>query len=173
MVEVILECSAQARAPYALAAARAVARLTGHDLDAAAASATADAEPTLIRAGLAGITKQVAVYTLDPTRTAALTVIPFRWMATGASGELFPSLEANLTLRAAGDDNTEISLVGSYEPPFGKTGMLADRLLLRRVAERTLASFLGDLVEAVTTQALVETDPPAALHRRLELEPDA
>ena len=165
----IVECTAEAAAAYPTVVARAARQLTGHGLDAAATTAVRETQPTLIRAGMAGVTKQVAISTLDPIRGAAHTVIPFRWVATGASGELFPSLEANLTLRPASETSTEISVIGSYQPPFGKAGVIADHLLLRRVAEHTLARFLGQLLEAVTTQPPVEADP-APTHPVLGLE---
>ena len=168
----IVECTAHAAAPYAVVAARVIAQFTRHDLDFAATTAVGETEPALIRAGLAGVTKQVAIYALDPTRSAAHTVIPFRWVATGASGELFPSLEANLALRPADDVTTELTLVGSYEPPFGRPGMLADRLLLRRVAQATLSSFLSDLVEVVTAPVVFAAEHSAPPYRQLGLEPN-
>lgn len=169
----IVECTAEVAAPYPLAVARAVRQLTGHALDAAATAAVSESQPTLIRAGLAGATKQVAISVLDVVRSPAQTVIPFRWVATGAGGELFPSLEANLTLRPVDATSTVTTLIGSYQPPFGKAGVIADRLLLRRVAELTLSRFLDHLAEAVAAQPAAEVDGIALPCPRLGLEGDA
>lgn len=123
--------------------------LLGPDLAAFAASAAGDAEPILMRAGVAGVRKQVAVQALEPSYRPDRVVIAMRWVATGVTGELFPTLDGNLELRSLTDDTTEVSLVGSYRPPLGRAGEVIDQLVMRRVARRTLQSFVARLARAV------------------------
>lgn len=75
-------------------------------------------------------------------------VYPISWSATGAE-VLFPRLEADLTLSHVGAGTTAIVLDGTYEPPLGPLGRVADRVLLRRVAESTVKAWIDHLAEAI------------------------
>jgi hypothetical protein len=152
----MIEVRAAARPPLDVATARVLRMLTVHELDGEAAAAVADAEPVLMRAGVAGVTKQIAVQTLSPSHYPNRVVIPIRWLATGHSGEMFPTLDANLELRRQGSDRTELMLIGSYRPPFGRAGAAIDQLLLHRVAERTLSRFLGWIATTLDSAAAVD-----------------
>ena len=102
-----------------------------------------------MRAGIAGISKQIAVQALEATYRPGRVVIPMRWVATGRSGDLFPALEGNLELIERPDGATDLHLVGSYQPPLGRTGEVLDQLVMRRLARHTLDSFVGRLAELV------------------------
>jgi hypothetical protein len=69
-------------------------------------------------------------------------MIALRWEATGATGELFPVLDAELTLTPDGQTRTRLELVGSYRPPLGRAGEALDRMLMRRIATATISSYL-------------------------------
>jgi hypothetical protein len=45
---------------------------------------------------------------------------------------------------------TQLTLRGRYEPPLGTLGRQIDRLLLHRVAEATVRSFMRRLAESLT-----------------------
>lgn len=127
--------------------------LRAHRLDSAAAVAVAKSEPVLLRAGLAGLTKRVAVQALEPVYAPNRVVIAIRWLATGKADQLYPALDANFELFAAGGARTELVLVGAYRPPFGRVGVAIDQLLMRRVAEATLRRFttaVAAMVDATT-----------------------
>ncbi len=68
-------------------------------------------------------------------------VVPIHWWASGATA-LFPQLEADLEVAPLGSDATQITLMGRYEPPLAGLGRQVDRLLLHRVAEASVRSFL-------------------------------
>ena len=104
----------------------------------------ADAHRSLVRAGLAGVTKKVAILALPPVVSDDDIVIAIRWEAIGVAGELFPTLDANLVLRPS-EDQTVLDLVGSYTPPFGRLGAVLDQLVLGQVARASLRAFLGHL----------------------------
>ncbi len=76
-------------------------------------------------------------------------VYPITWTATGAT-LLFPELKADLILAKRGTGRTEITLKGTYEPPLGSLGRLADRAGLGRVADATVKHWMGQLSEALT-----------------------
>lgn len=63
------------------------------------------------------------------------------WTAAGAT-TLFPELDADLILTKQGPESTRLLLRGTYKPPLGIFGRLADRLLLNRVAEATVRNWL-------------------------------
>jgi hypothetical protein len=71
--------------------------------------------------------------------------VAMRWVATGVAG-LFPSMEADLEFAPVGESITQVTLSGTYKPPLGVVGRTVDALLLHRVAESTVRSFLVEVV---------------------------
>lgn len=67
--------------------------------------------------------------------------LPLRWFAKEHTN-LFPTMDAELRLSDVGPAETELRLVGEYEPPLGAVGALADRMAGHRVAERSVRDFL-------------------------------
>jgi len=163
--EVIVEARVVAHATMQAAATRLRRLLVDQQLGGLAASATSEGEAVVMRAGVAGISKQIAVQALEPTYRPDRVVIPMRWVATGVAGELFPALDGNLELRELDEHTTEITLVGSYRPPLGRTGEVLDQLVMRRVARRTLESFVTQLATAIV-------EPHPAPMTRLEPRTD-
>ena len=98
-----------------------------------------------------GLSKLVRVRSLEPIDRGSSLSVPLRWEATGAAGELFPVLDADLTLSGEGAARVRLRLAGSYRPPFGLAGMALDRVLMHRVTTATLRSLLqqvaGDLAD--------------------------
>jgi hypothetical protein len=84
----------------------------------------------------------VRVHLLEERRNAGTSLYPLRWEATGASGRLFPALDANLGLTPSGEDSCVLSIVGRYEPPLGALGKRLDHAVLAHVADATLRSLL-------------------------------
>lgn len=81
-------------------------------------------------------------------------VYPIRWTAHGAGG-LFPELNADLALSQMGPYMTSLSLDGTYEPPLGVVGRVADRMILGRLADATVRNWMDRLAEAVGTRRQV------------------
>lgn len=79
--------------------------------------------------------------------------VSLRWEATGASGELFPVLDADLVLSAEGHDRSRLELVGSYRPPLGRAGAVLDRAVMNRVAAATIRSLLEEAAAAIVDPA--------------------
>lgn len=109
--------------------------------------------------GVRGLSKLVRVRFTEPVRREDSVTMPLRWEATGAAGELFPVLDADLTLASDRAGQTRVRLDGSYRPPFGRAGAALDRAVLSRVA-------------AATIQALVESVADAVADPLPELKPD-
>jgi len=145
----IVEARAHVQTSLQAAATRMRLLLVGPDAGALASSAATDGESVLMRAGLAGLSKQIAVQALEPVYRPGRVVIPMRWVATGRGGDLFPALDGNLELVARPDGDTDLHLVGSYEPPLGRAGEVLDQLVMRRVARHTLDSFVRRIAEAI------------------------
>jgi hypothetical protein len=81
-------------------------------------------------------------------------VYPVRWTVSGAA-MLFPELDAELWLSKAGSQMTRLTLKGTYQPPLGPLGRLADRALLGRVAEATVADWVERVAGAVIADQMV------------------
>ena len=93
---------------------------------------------------------------LTSTRGGGQATAGLRWEATGVSADLFPVLDADLTLSPMGPASTRLALVGVYRPVFGgldgnlypaavdRVADLTVRALLRSVAGY-LTGFRGDL----------------------------
>jgi hypothetical protein len=67
--------------------------------------------------------------------------LPLRWLAKEHTN-LFPTMVGELRLSDVGSAETELRLVGEYEPPLGALGAVADRMAGHRVAERSVRDFL-------------------------------
>jgi hypothetical protein len=96
-----------------------------------------------------GLSKLVHVRVTEPVQRGAVTVLALRWEASGASGRLFPALDADITLIPDGDDATLIGLQGVYRPPAGPAGQMLDRVILHRIAAATVRSFLSRVATAL------------------------
>lgn len=68
-------------------------------------------------------------------------VVPLSWWARGAQ-RIFPTLDADLELMPLGREQVMLTLMGRYEPPLGALGRSMDRLILHRIAEACIRSFL-------------------------------
>lgn len=78
---------------------------------------------------------------------------PIHWEASDAS-LLFPELSADLILSNLGRGETKLTLRGTYQPPLGALGRIADRAGLRRVAEATVRSWMDRLAAALSSESL-------------------
>ncbi|MBV8445626.1 MAG: hypothetical protein JOZ92_06890 [Candidatus Dormibacteraeota bacterium] len=87
------------------------------------------------------IGKRVHVDLGRPLRTDDRVVVPLHWWASGATA-LFPRLDADLEIAPLGAQQTQLTLMGRYDPPFSVVGRHADSLLLHRVAEGCVRTFL-------------------------------
>jgi hypothetical protein len=95
------------------------------------------------------LSKLVMIHVGDMAVTASSARLPLRWEATGPGSGLFPALDADVSVTAAGDHATILTLTGVYRPPLGKLGTLLDRALLSRLATATIRDFVGRLAQAI------------------------
>lgn len=85
--------------------------------------------------------KKVQVELAEPYECQDSLVVPMHWWALGAT-RLFPHLDAVLEFAPLGSTWTQITLMGGYDPPAGVIGRRADALVLHRVAEASIRSFV-------------------------------
>jgi hypothetical protein len=128
-----------------------------------AAAAMSEGEALRLRIGPLGpvplLAKTVSLEVGEPLKRDEVTVVPLTWKATATPG-LFPVMSADLEVVALDAELTQLTLRGRYEPPLGAVGRRLDRLLMHRVAEASVRSFLGRLVVTLTA---TETVKPAAV----------
>jgi hypothetical protein len=145
-------------APYALVSVRLTHLLNRGVLHGVSEAAFDGGLSTTARVGPRGATwglsRLVRVRTLPPVRRAESTTIGLRWEAAGLTGDLFPVLDAELTLTPDGPTRTRVELVGSYRPPLGRAGRTLDRAVMGRVAEATIRSFLEQAAAELTDPTL-------------------
>jgi len=124
-----------------------------------AAAAMSEGEALRLRIGPFGavplLAKTVSLEVGEPLKRDEVTVVPLTWKATATPG-LFPVMSADLEVVALDAELTQITLRGRYEPPLGAIGRRFDRLLMHRIAEASVRSFLGRLVATLTASETVE-----------------
>lgn len=98
----------------------------------------------------AALAKTVEVRLGPVRRHADGTLVGFSWEAQGGAS-LFPRLDADLDVAPFGADQTILTVRGTYDPPAGRTGKIADELLLHRVAESTMRAFLEAVCEQLSS----------------------
>ncbi|MFI5287491.1 MAG: hypothetical protein ACHQ4F_14375, partial [Candidatus Dormibacteria bacterium] len=117
----------------------------GSWLTGLAVGAADEAETLRVRIGPIGalpmLGKTVTLRADQPIERGDLTVIPLTWRATGRQG-VFPVLSADLEVAPLSPEVTQLTLRGSYRPPLGELGQRLDRLLMHRIAEATVRSFM-------------------------------
>jgi hypothetical protein len=118
----------------------------------------------LIRVGPLGGTpwpsKLVRVRFLDPVYRQDAMTLGLRWEATGATGGLFPVLDADITVTRAGEHTTRLALAGSYRPPMGWFGATLDRTVLHQVAAATVRALLHQVAELLSSPSLAVSPRP-------------
>jgi hypothetical protein len=144
------------RVPFEAATARLDNLINRDALHGASEAAYEGGLATVLRVGpfggTRGLSKLVRVRFLEPVQRGATVTIPLRWEATGAAGELFPVLDADLILARDGADRARLALAGSYRPPFGRTGAALDRAIMHRLATATIRSLLESVADAIAPQ---------------------
>jgi len=80
----------------------------------------------LVRVGVAGVAKLVRVQVRELAGTDRSAGLAIRWEATGPGGRLFPVLDADIQLVAAGQHATWLTMAGVYRPPLGGLGEILD-----------------------------------------------
>jgi hypothetical protein len=107
----------------------------------------------VIRVGPAGevpgASKLVKVRFVGPVERGGATTIWLHWEATGAASGLFPALDADLTLMAKGQEQSQLRLDGYYRPPLGRLGAGLDRAIMHRVASATVRALLHSAADAL------------------------
>lgn len=161
-------------------APRVCARITadgGSWLSPLATGAIHEGEALRVRIGpiasLPMLSKTVTLHVDRPIERGDITVIPLTWKATGPKG-VFPVLRADLEVAPLSSDVTQLTLRGSYEPPLGLLGHGLDRLVMHRIAEAAVRSFMRRLADAVASpNGLSEHVPVPDGKRGLRTKPAA
>ena len=130
-----------------------------HNLTEMAGVAYREGEELRSRVGpwVEGFAKEVEIEigTAELHRTGI--AYPITWTATGAE-ILFPKLNAELLLAHVGKTSTRLAIEGTYEPPLGVVGKVADRALLGRYADAAVRNWLDRLAEALVDSGSTESE---------------
>ena len=99
------------------------------------------------------MSRLVQVHYRDLTERNDSAGLALRWEAIGPCGELFPVLDADITLSPLGKQATLLTLAGAYRPPLGSLGAGLDRAILHRVAAVTIRNFIKRVAAGITGHA--------------------
>lgn len=160
---------------FTAAQTRLVNLIRGGLLGGASQEAYSDGITGLARVGpmgsVPGLSRLVQVHFRELKASDDSARLALRWEATGPGGELFPALDADITLTPAGNHSTTLTLTGAYRPPLGTVGAELDRAILYRVAAATIRAFLHRVADAIVHPAraaeprtkAADPDPPGLL----------
>jgi hypothetical protein len=155
--------------PVASAVDRLHAAVARHRLDEVSDDAYAAGLVVLTRVGpfgeVAGLSKTVRLELLEPRRVDHGVRLQLRWVAAGATGQLFPALDADLDLLGVDEQRCSLSINGVYDPPLGVLGAAIDRILLHRAARATMRALLRELGHTLTEMEQEEVPTAAGRHR--------
>jgi hypothetical protein len=96
-----------------------------------------------------GLSKLMHVQFRELAHRGGVALLTVRWQAAGPAGELFPVLDADLTLVSHGDNAALLGLDGVYRPPAGTIGTVLDRVLLHWIAAATARSLLSRMADVI------------------------
>jgi hypothetical protein len=110
----------------------------------------AQAQPVAFAPGMCRLT-QVQVHELKAGGGSARLAL--RWQVSRPGGGLFPVLDADITLTAAGEHATNLMLAGAYRHPPGTVSAGHDRAAWHPMAAATIRAFLNHITEAISHAA--------------------
>lgn len=67
------------------------------------------------------------------------------WWTAASAADLFPSMEATLSIHPLSAHETQLALDGRYRPPFGAVGNAIDAVVGHRLAEASVLRFVQDV----------------------------
>jgi hypothetical protein len=143
--------------PLSAAQARLSNLIRGSRLIKASEDAYGAGITSLLRVGpvgsAPGLSRLVHARFGDLVTQGEVVTLRLRWEATGPGDRLFPALDADVTLTAAGEQATVLRVDGAYRPPLGALGAGLDRAVLHRVATATIQSFVHRVADAIVHPA--------------------
>jgi hypothetical protein len=126
-----------------------------------------DGLPAVLRVGpfgaVPGASKLVRVRLLDPVYRRDAMTLGLRWEATGFASELFPMLDADISVTPAGERRTRLALIGSYRAPLGGIGSGLDRAVLSLVAVATIHALLRHVADTLAAPGMAAAEQPGPL----------
>jgi hypothetical protein len=139
--------------------------LMDRGLTSASRAAYDDGLATVVRVGpfgdVPGVSRLVNVRFLEPWERDGDMITALRWEAVGVTGDLFPVLDADISLSLAGPDRTRLALVGIYRPPLGPLGAAIDRVVMHRVADATVRAIVQTIADSLTQPGLAAEPQPS------------
>ncbi|HZM00928.1 MAG TPA: hypothetical protein VFD43_11830 [Planctomycetota bacterium] len=130
-----------------------------------AASSRAETVAAQLRVNIAGleVAKDIAIQVRGieeearGSGSAPITRLALEWEAAD-SPRLFPFMQAELSIYPLTATETQLDLLGRYEPPLGALGSAMNAIVGHRIAEASVHRFLGDVARHLRD----ELGPPRA-----------
>jgi hypothetical protein len=96
-----------------------------------------------------GTSKLISVYCRGLIAHPDSAHLAIRWVAARRRGELYPALDADITLAPAGKDATTLTLAAVYRLSRRNDGNDLDRAIVRPIADVTIRAFIDCIAEAM------------------------
>lgn len=80
-----------------------------------------------------------------------VTVVELSWTGARSPG-LFPAMRAELRVFPLSSAETQLELIGTYDPPLGVLGDAIDALVMHRVADASVHRFLTEVAEQLRSE---------------------
>jgi hypothetical protein len=139
---------------FATARARLANMIRGDTLRRSSAQAYGEGLVTILRVGPSrAASRLVRAEFREPVDHGDSCLLTLRWEAAGPAGQLFPVLDADITVTPGDGNRVLLRLDGAYRPPLGKLGARLDRAIMHRVATATIRAFLADISSALVQPA--------------------
>ena len=100
--------------------------------------------------GVGRADREVSMTISSPHRLGETVVIPISWVPTSGQ-HLVPSLEGELEIAPLDGERTQLAINATYRPPLGWVGAVAERAMMRRVAEATMKDFVDHVAKGIET----------------------
>jgi hypothetical protein len=113
-----------------------------------------------------GLTPTVQVRLSGPRERKTGAAYALRWEASGPAGELFPVLDADLSLNRVDASRIRLTITACYRPSPGTRDVQLDPLLIGRMARTMLRSLLDSVVREMTRPARTPAHTPARSDQR-------
>lgn len=102
----------------------------------------------------AGMPRLVTAHFRELAGHRDMAGLALRWEASGPGFDLFPALDADVTLSRAGERATTLTMAGVYRARYGDLSGGLDDAVVRDMADETIRAFVGLMAAAIAAPSL-------------------
>lgn len=135
-----------------------------------AARASAIGAELHVQLGPVAVTAEIAIEVVSIEEAVEVnqpaTRLVLQWTAAHRAA-MFPTMRATLSIYALSPTETQLDLLGTYDPPMGVVGDAIDKVVLHRIAQASALHFVRDVCAYLRVE-LPQTPGPGATYPLFE-----